>query len=433
MAYVPRQRNYKIRWKIAVPLLLLVVLIIYAIVGMLFPSSEEEKEQKFTVCGLNSEDTIHLLNKAESKNVFTVKDYLYYGESLGFYTETYDPMNKEDELAGKTVELHNLCTDETIPMTMDSTADQKITLQDLGPGFYEVTVIDNLISKRVVYDKVLTSEPFTTAKRNGTVNSVQILADKDLLKDYGISWNQNYVFLNIEESKANKDDIDVLIDPYSLHTDLTYTPDEGNTGNGIKEYKETYQAALWMKDELEKYGLRVEITKSKEDEVPPPAYGENGRLAQGYKKNARYYLFLRFNTNIDDSIKGVEIWHSNYSSATLGKHIMYGLEKNLNMKGSPYTNPNNPGVSASPLMESGYDLYANIRESGGRASLAGRASETSQKENKSFANANGMLALEIDFGYVTNKEDAAFWKSHKEEIARQAAASFASGINVNKE
>lgn len=433
MAYVPRQRRYKIRWKFAIPLLLLVILIIYAIVGMLLPDPEEKEEQKFTVCGLNNEDTIHLLNKVETKNTYTVKDYLYYGESLGLYTETYDPINGEDGLAGKTVELHNLCTDETVPMTMDSTADQKITLQDLEPGFYEVTVIDNLISKRIVYDKPLTSEPFTTVQRNNVVNSVQILADKDLLKDYDISWDQNYLFLYIEETKPSEDDIDVLIDPYSLHTDLTYTPDEGNKGNGLTEYKETYQAALWMKDELEKHGLRVEITKSSEDEVPPPAYGADGRLAQGYKKNARYYLFLRFNTNVDDSIKGVEIWHSAYSSATLGKHIMYGLEKNLNMEGSPYTNANNPGVGASPLMESGYDLYANIRESGGRATLAGRATETSQEENKSFANANGMLALEIDFGYVSNKEDATFWKNHKEEIARQAAASFASGINVDNE
>ena len=44
-----------------------------------------------------------------------------------------------------------------------------------------------------------------------------------------------------------------------------------------------------------------------------------------------------------------------------------------------------------------------------------------------------MIALEIDFGYVSNKEDATFWKNHKEEIARQVAASFASGINVDNE
>lgn len=431
MAYVPRQRRYKIRWKIAIPLLLLVILILYAIIGMLFPAPEEKEDKKFTVCGLNSEDTIHLLNKAEAKDTYTVKDYLYYGESLGLYTETYDPINGEDGLAGKTVELHNLCTDETVPMTMDSKADQKITLQDLGPGFYEVTVIDNLISKRIVFDKPLTSEPFTTVQRNDKVHSVQLYARNDLLKDYDITWNQNYLYINIEEKEPDKNDIDVLIDPYSLHTDLTYTPDEGNKGNGLTEYKETYQAALWMKDELEKYGLRVEITKNKEDEVPAVAYGEDGRLAQGYKKNARYYLFLRFNSNTDDSIKGVEIWHSAYSSATLGKHIMYGLEKSLKMEGSPYTDSDNRGVGTSPLMDNGFDLYANLRESGGRATMAGKATETSQIENKSFVNANGMQALEIDFGYVSNEEDATFWKNHKEEIARQAAASFASGINID--
>lgn len=62
MAYAPRQRKYKVRWKIAVPLILLVALVLYAVAGLLFPQKKEEAK-KFTVCGLNSEETIHLLNK----------------------------------------------------------------------------------------------------------------------------------------------------------------------------------------------------------------------------------------------------------------------------------------------------------------------------------------------------------------------------------
>ena len=109
MAYAPRQRKYKVRWKIAVPLILLVALVLYAVAGLLFPQKKEEAK-KFTVCGLNSEETIHLLNK-KAADTLTVRDYVFYGESLGLYTQTYDAKGDKDELAGKTVELHNLCTD----------------------------------------------------------------------------------------------------------------------------------------------------------------------------------------------------------------------------------------------------------------------------------------------------------------------------------
>lgn len=430
MAYAPRQRKYKVRWKIVVPLLLLVALILYAVVGLLFPQKKEEAK-KFTVCGLTGEETIHLINK-KAADTMTVKDYVFYGESLGLYTQTYNPKSDKDELAGKTVELHNLCTDETIPMTMDSTADQKITLEDLNPGYYEVTVIDNLVKKRVIFDQPLTTDAFTTVQRKGSVNEVKLVAQKELLKDYDITLDQNYLFLSVDKAKPKTDDIDVLLDPYGMNVDLTYVADEGNKGNGITEYQETYKAAEWMKDELEKHGLRVEITKSSAKEQAKPAYGEDGRLANGYKKHARYYLYLRFNTQVDDSISGVEIWHSAYSSPTLGKNIMYGLEKKLKMSGSAYTNAENPGVVSSSLTNDGYDTNSNLREAGGRATMAGKGSENAIKENQSFVNADGMQGLEIDFAYVTNKEDADNWKKNGEKIARQAAASFASGINAAK-
>ena len=63
-------------------------------------SAEEGEAKKFTVCGLNSEETIHLLNK-KAADTLTVRDYVFYGESLGLYTQTYDAKGDKDELAGK--------------------------------------------------------------------------------------------------------------------------------------------------------------------------------------------------------------------------------------------------------------------------------------------------------------------------------------------
>ena len=80
-----------------------------------------------------------------------------------------------------------------------------------------------------------------------------------------------------------------------------------------------------------------------------------------------------------------------------------------------------------------YDVNLNLRESGGRATQAGRYSETSKTENKSFVNADGMQAIEIDFGYITNQSDATNWKQHRKEIVTSCAKAFALGINVINE
>lgn len=430
MAYAPRKRSFKIRWKIAVPLFLLVCLIVYAAIGILLPKPKEI-EHKFTVCGLNKEKTVEKLNKKIAET-YTVSDYLYYGESLGIYETTYNAKGK-DMLSGKTVELYNICNGQTTTMTMDNTPDQKITLEDLSPGFYEVIIVDNLVKKRIVFKDEVKAQPFYTAQRKGSVNKVTLIAKKDLLKDYGIVWDKNYMFLDIEKTNPQKDDIDVYIDPYGMNVDNQTVPDEGMKANGLVENKEMYDAAVMMKEELEKtYGLRVEISKSNANETAKYIYGDDGRLAIGYKKHAKYYLYLRFNAVADTNIKGVEIWHSAYTSSTLANKIMYDLNKNLGMKGSPYTSEKTMGIRKSPLTDNGYDLYANLRESGGRATMAGKGTPNSIKYNKSFVNANGMNALEIDFAYISNKDDAQYWKMNKTKIVQETAKAFAKAIKASK-
>lgn len=429
MAYAPRKRKFRIRWKIAVPLILLICLILYATIGILFPK-KEVAVRKFTVCDFDGEKTVEKLNKKIAET-YTVNDYLFYGESLAIYEKTYNAKG-EDTLSGKTVELHNLCNGETTTMTMDNTPDQKITLEDLSPGFYEVIIVDNLVKKRVVFQDEVKAEPFYTAQRKGSVNKVTLLAQKDLLKDYGVSWNKNYMFLKIDKSTPKKGDIDVYIDPYGMNVDNQMIPDEGVKANGLVENQEMFDAAQIMKKQLESYGLRVEISKKSAKETAKYIYGDDGRLAVGYQKNAKYYLYLRMNSmESDTSVKGVEIFHSSYTSSTLANKIMYALEKKLSMKGSPYTSETTMGIRKSPLTDDGYDLYANLRESGGRATMAGKGTPNSIKDNKSFVDANGMNAMEIDFAYISNKDDAANWKKNKTKIADETAKAFAQAIKAS--
>ncbi len=426
MAYAPKQKR-KIRWKLVIPLLLLIALILYAIITVLLPDTDDE--QGYTICGLNEEKSAQLLNK-QNAQIYEIQDYTYYGESLGLYTDTYDT-ESNDELVGKTLQLHNLCNDKVATMTIDADVDLKISLSDLEPGFYEITVIDDLVEKQLVYKETLESEPFTTIRRNKQVKHATLIANKDLLKDKGIHWKENYLYLQVESGKPDEDVVDVYLDPYGMNTDFQYVPDEGSSGHGLKEYKETYEAAQIIKKQLESYGLKVAISRADVDETAVPAYGEDGRFAQAYESGARYYISLRMNQS-EMNLGGVEIWHSAHASSVLGRQIMYGLEKNLGMKASTYVNPDGSGVGPSYVDKQYFDNNIYLRETGGRATFAAMYSELSREENASFKDANGMHALEIDFGYVTNSEDAAFWKAHKEEIAKQVADSFAEARGLKK-
>lgn len=434
MHYEPRQR--RMNWKAVAALLVFLVVVVSWMVNA-FLKDDPQEQRKTTICGFSEEESLEKLNKTY-KNIIQVKDYLYYGESLALYQDVYSPENK-DTLSGNTVELRNVCTGEKISMTMENYVDQKIHLDELKEGFYEVYIIEDLIEKRVVFDQPLEENSYTGIKRNNEVSKVSLIADENLIKEYGTTLNQNYLFLNVTKQKPSSNDIDVLIDPYGMNMDLTWLPDEGYKENGLVENKEMYEAAVMLKEELESYGLRVGITKENVDEEGK-AYGEDGRLAKGYKQNARYYLFLRFNSNpLSTDIRGFEVHNSYYSSKTLARNIVYRMEKELNMEMSPmYTSANDPGIVTSYLMKSDvdqkqiYDSNLYLRESGGRATLAGRYSETSIEQNKSFVNANGMQGLEIDFGYISNKEDAQYWKDNKEKIIHTLADAFAEGINVSK-
>lgn len=433
MAYAPRERNTKKQWKMIIPLLFLVIILVY-IVARTIINDKTTVSDRFTVCELSEEDSISLLSK-QYKDVIEISDYFYYGESLNFYQSKYSPENN-DTLSGKTIELKNICSNEVISMTMENTIDQKLVLDEIPQGFYEVYIIDNLVRKRAVFDRPLEENSFYTAKRKGHVNRISLVADKNLLHEYGKTLDQNYLFLQVKQESADNGEIDVLIDPYGMNTDLTWLPDEGAKFNGLNENDEMYYAATVLKEELEnKYGLRVMITKNAKDEAGK-AYGKDGRIAKGYDHNAKYYLLLRFNNFADDAYRGFEIMHSAYCSRTLARNITYGLEKNLNLTLSELYGTKDPGIVSCLLAEGKdgkliYDSNLYLRESGGRGTLAASYSDTSSEQNESFKNENGMLGLEIDFAYISNKADAEQWKKSKDEIIKETAKGFAEGINVS--
>lgn len=96
-------------------------------------------------------------------------------------------------------------------MTMENYVDQKIHLDELKEGFYEVYIIEDLVEKRVVFDKALEENTYTGIKRNNQVSRISLVADKNLLKEYGKTLNQNYLFVDVTTEKPSTNDIDVYL------------------------------------------------------------------------------------------------------------------------------------------------------------------------------------------------------------------------------
>ncbi|MEF9962471.1 MAG: N-acetylmuramoyl-L-alanine amidase [Erysipelotrichaceae bacterium] len=437
MAYTPKARKFKIRWKFAGPFLVLITLLVYLIAQFII-GALDDSPPKLTICDYSENKSFDQLNK-DYKNTYPLSDYLFYGESLALLKDDYNP-EVNDEVVGKTMVFKNICNGNEYPFSIESSMDRHVALSELSPGYYEVFVIDDMKEKRVTYDNDLKDTSFTTINRFGEVKQIGLYANKNLLKDYEKKLKNRYLFIEVKNKKANENEYDIVLDPGSFNRDFTYTIDRGVEANGLVEYQENFKAAKRIKSKLEKYGLRVKLTRNHVDDIVN-TYGAKGRLAKAYQSSARYYFHIGANSSEFDSIQGSEVYYSAYSSPTLANALMYDLKKNTQLSGNATNAPDlsNAGVMQAYLIEGkdGRTLYDNdmyIREVGGKATLASQYSQTSEKSNAAFSkdNIHGLLGVSIYYSYFTNKQDAAYWKDNWQKISDETANSIANYLKVNK-
>lgn len=394
-------------------------------------SSNTNEQEQFTMCGFHEEKTKEILS-ALSGETYTISDYGVYGESLNLFQKEYT-LGGQDDVKRKSIDLYNLCTQETQTYTMESTADRQIDLAELKHGFYTLLINDSLVKKRLVYDQPLDSEPFTTVSRDGKVKKIKLLANQELIEP---KLSQNILFLQVLEDDAG-DEVDVFIDPYGNRMlNGVYNP--SGSGNGLSEADEMQKAAQSLKEKLEGYGLRVALAKEDAQEALG-YYGEDGIMKKAYESKAKYYIELGMNNSTQNAYAGTEIYYSNQASNTLANALMYALKKNTSLSPSnAYTwNDRSEGVSSSGqtkgIDDQTYDVLPALRESGGKFTSAACFSEAA-KQNTDFALSSnrGMYALSINFIYLSNAEDAAIWKQNQDKILTELADAFVKAIHVSE-
>ena len=358
------------------------------------------------------------------KEVYKVKEFTYYGESLKFYHKK--DLVKVDDMLGKNVVLHNVETGEEITYTYSNGAEDGIMVGQLKPGFYEVYIYDKFVKKRLYFDKETHVEPFETLRRNEKSKHVQIDASKDFLSKYGIHMDRNYVFISVTETIPMAQTIDVLIDPCGN----TYNPNTNTTTTGISvgsvsEQKDAYALALKVKEDLEAYGLKVELTRDENGD--PSYYGKDGRVGQGYMRNAKIYISLGFLQ--DKDVDRPLIVASPYTSASFANNVSYYMQKyNLEMygvnggAGSLYER----GVvldgyiqDEEKMEESIYEELPQLRESGGKVTFCGVIENA--KENQRYQDCNGMYAIYIQFCNAYSEDSVLYYKSNMDMMAHAIA------------
>lgn len=432
MAYVPPKKQHNVKAYIAAFIAVLIL------GGCIFTGyqyllkAQKDRSESFSICGLNKAKSFEKLQY--QGEAYTISDYMYYGESLNLFANTYSA-EKQDDVKRKNIELTNLCNEEAVIYTMENGADRQIDVSELDEGFYALSITDDLIKKRLVYHEKMSSEPFYTVSRDGKTKKITLLADASMAEP---KLPHHALFLQVESEKAREDVYDVFIDPYGnrILNDV-YQP--AVSGNGLNEAVEMQWAAEYLKKKLEEQGLRVMLAKTDANEALG-YYGDDGIMKKAYASKAKYYLELGMNSAAQSEYRGMEIYYSNYATKTLANALMYAIKKQTSiMPGNAYTwEEHSEGVSAAFLAKGKddkqiYDMQPSIRESGGRITLAGQYSVAAE-QNQSFVKQThlGMQAISVNFIYLSNSQDAAIWKKDKESILNVLAEAFVKAVHVTK-
>ncbi len=384
-----------------------------------------------TICGLDYKESIELINQQDQDDTYLISDYLYYGETLNLFNSVYD-IKSNDDIIGRTIILKNLCTGDELVYLINGKIDSQIPVETLVDGFYSINIVYDLI-QRSAYSKEIIDNTFYTVRRNETSKRIRLIANKEVFGNDEISSDQqyNYLYLEVQSNNDDTDVYDIVIDPGHSSTDTGNYVEYGGKANGLIEAEETYKIALVIKDELEKYGLKVLITRNDETEVVD-TYGENGRLYRAYQVDAKYYFDLQMRVASNPNIKGTQIVHSSFTSNKMATAIFNYLVDNTDLVSTGYTGSGKiPGVLASGTID-GYDGRMVIRESGGRILEAGTFSELAQQENASFAKneRNGLQTFTIEYIYLTNPDEAKAWQENYQEYGKKTAEAILSYLNV---
>jgi N-acetylmuramoyl-L-alanine amidase len=425
-----RKRKRRIRWRIAGPFLILLLLMGYIIYMLVNPRIVEVIQPKYAVCDYNLTQAQNTLKPLTYDDTLTIDEHLYYGETLNLYDDPF-VLGTPDALVGKTLILRNVCDGSELVFLLEAAIDRQIPLETLPEGFYELFVLENLTKKRLIAPQTLYDEFYTLRRNNGQGMEIELVADVNLIESPVESrpiFDQPYLFLRVTPADVPTLIFDVVIDPSQNQR----ADDLGYQKGDFIEAEALHASAELLKDKLEAFGLRVLILRD-DDEVLN-RYGQGGRMDVAYTSRAKYYIALDLNVSTSLVDKGARVIYSYYTTNRFATAVLDGalLTDDLTIYGigSP---GNKPGVVRGRVIDF-FDVNGDIRESGGKILGAGQYSDDA-KLNAGFAAENrfGLQALLLDLGFITNPADYTIFTTQQDTLMDNIAQGLADYLQLSQQ
>ncbi|MEY8380860.1 hypothetical protein [Ileibacterium valens] len=378
-----------------------------------------------------SKDSLGVELQSTFADTYQISDYTLYGETLSLYNSRYQN-GIRDDLYGRNVLLRNIETGDQLTYTFAGAADSGIPLGELDAGVYEVYVYDGFTPKRVKMADEFHADPFTTIRRDKTVSTVNMDASKETLKKFGIETDENYLYLTVTSSLPKVKIIDVMIDPSGLlKYELSSMVEEGYISEGFNEAEQSYEFAKQIQLYLEEAGLRVEISRDKDE--PVSYYGVNSRVGKGYTKQAKVFLGL----GMDESDNPLPyILTSPFSNGFLANSISHCLMENgIELQYIPDAPDRlDYGVAYDTYQVSAdyevlpYTLYPQLRETGGKVTYAGLSAGT--ENNANFSTNPGMYGIEFLYASTDSPSSQAYFVQNRDLMAKSIAQGIIEYFNI---
>lgn len=398
-----------------------VVTIAIVVVCVFLYVSRPTEIDKLSQSYLDTVDVEKLQKKVETSfdGSYRLSDYLVYGETLSLYKDEYGT-KKMDKMQGNNIVLRNVMNDAITSFTFNGKVDSGIDLGSLKEGIYELYTYDHYEKERIYFDDAFKVKTITTMRRNKKVKDITFVADKEALKEYDIHLKKNYTFIIVTKHIPKSNVYDVVIDPCGNAMNyISNTVDYGASTSILDEPTSSMEFAKKLKKELEEKGLKVKILR-KENETPG-YYGADGRPARGYKAKAKLYIAL--GASYDENVDAPYMMASPYTNSGLANTISYYMDQSgLTLYAARTNSTQENGVLYDSFAEDEkgevkkYELYPQLRETGGRATYTGVYGD--EMRNAKYKDAYGMYGLYFSYASAMNSQSVAYFNDNTDAIAK---------------
>lgn len=387
-------------------------------------------------------------SKANIDNLYIYGQYLSLSGTLKDIDTSYDKIDLVLYNGKfKSYKLNVSKDDDNINFSLNNKINRGLFLDDINNGKYNIFIrtsyLDDNSDKYKYKYYVLNNK---TDYKETTYYTMSNYNKKIVI-------NSNNKYSTIMFNITNNDDnniYDIVIDPG--HGGI----DSGTTKGKYTEDDIVMDIAQLLANKLEKEGLKVKLTRTKDsldDDEYFDEYNKKGRAVIPHEVHAKYLLSMHINSNDSKYVNGIELYTANNIDYTLSKLLISNITKYLDISTSTkekykeadgiYTH-NFSKSEINNLMKKydrkGYTRYKvttnsnylyMIRETGGIAT--GAYVDDSNPDTvgiNPYYNSNvGIESYLLELGYITNSKDLKLLTTKQVEYAKGIAKGIIAYLN----